>query len=166
MQNHAVVIDRVADTVNRRHRRHDHAVVALQQRLGGGQAHLLDVLVDAGVFFDKQIARRNVGFRLVIIVIRDKILDRVFREELAHLRVQLCCQRLVRCHDDGRTPEPGDDVGHGVGLARAGHAKQRLKRKTLLDAFHQFINGSGLVTGRQKWLMQTERTIGKSGNHG
>ena len=31
--------------------------------------------------FDEQIARRNIGFRLVVVVVRDEILDRIFRKE-------------------------------------------------------------------------------------
>ena len=47
MQDHAVVIDRVADTVDARHRRDDDHVLALEQRLGGhlgvDRAHLTAV---------------------------------------------------------------------------------------------------------------------------
>ena len=58
-------------------------VAALEQRLGRRQAHLLDVLVDRGVLLDVGVARGHVGLGLVVVVVRDEVLDRVVREELA-----------------------------------------------------------------------------------
>jgi hypothetical protein len=75
---------------------------SLQQRLGGGQAHLLDVLVDRGVLLDEGVGGRHVGLGLVVVVVGDEVLDRVVREELAELAVQLRGQGLVVGHDDRR----------------------------------------------------------------
>ena len=47
---------RIAEAVDRRHRRDDDRVAALEQRLGRRQAHLLDVLVDRGVLLDVGVA--------------------------------------------------------------------------------------------------------------
>ncbi len=129
VQDHAVVVDRVADAVDARHGGDDHRVLALQQRLGRRQAHLLDVLVDARVLLDEQVARRHVGLGLVVVVVGDEVLDRVLGEELAQLRVQLRRQRLVRREDQRRPAEARDDVGHGEGLARAGDARAASGRR-------------------------------------
>ena len=105
VQDHAVVFGRVADAVDRRYCRHDHAVRPLEDGLGRRQPHLLDVLVDRRILLDVEIARRNVGFRLVVVVVGDEVLDRVVREEFAELGVELRGERLVgRDHDaqDGR----------------------------------------------------------------
>ena len=67
----------------------------LEQRLGRRQAHLLDVLVDRGVLLDVGVGGRHVGFGLVVVVVRDEVLDRVVREELPELAVELRRQRLV-----------------------------------------------------------------------
>jgi hypothetical protein len=56
VQDHAVVLGRVADAVDRRHRGDDHHVAPLHQRLGRRQAHLLDVLVDRGILLDVEVA--------------------------------------------------------------------------------------------------------------
>ena len=101
-QNHAVVIGRIANTVNRRHGADDNRIAPLQQRLGCRQPHLLDVFIDARIFFDEHVARRHVGFGLVVVVIRHEILHRVFRKKLAHLRIQLRRERFVRRHDERR----------------------------------------------------------------
>ena len=75
-----MVIARITDTVNRRHGSDDDHVRPFQQGLGGRQAHLLDVFVDARILLDEQIAAGDVGLRLVVVVIRNKILDRVLRK--------------------------------------------------------------------------------------
>ena len=51
------------------------------RRLGGGEAQLVELVVDGGFLFDVDVARRDVGFGLVVIVIADEVLDRVVGEE-------------------------------------------------------------------------------------
>ncbi len=87
VQNHTVISIHVAQTVNRRNRGDDNDVLAFQQCLGGRQTHLLDLLVDRGVFLYISIRRRHVGLRLVVIVIRDKIFHGVARKEIAEFSV-------------------------------------------------------------------------------
>jgi len=65
VQDHGVVVDRVANAVDARHRGHDHHVAALHQALGRGEPHLLDVLVDRRVLLDEEVARGHVGLGLV-----------------------------------------------------------------------------------------------------
>ena len=72
------------------------------QRGGGRQAQALDLLVDLGVFLDVQVVARHIGFRLVVIVVGDEVLDRVLGEELLELGVELGCQGLVVRHDQRR----------------------------------------------------------------
>jgi hypothetical protein len=128
VKDHAVVLGRVADAVDRRHRRDDHAVAPLEDRLGRRQAHLLDVLVDRAVLLDVEVARGDVGLGLVVVVVADEVLDRVVREELAEFRVELRGERLVGRQHERRPAGLRDDVRHREGLARAGHAEQRLER--------------------------------------
>ncbi len=95
MQNHPVVGSGVAEAIDRGHRRDDHHVAALEQRLRRRQPHLLDVLIDRRVLLDVRVGRGHVRLGLVIVVVRDEVLDRVVREELAHLAIELRCERLV-----------------------------------------------------------------------
>jgi len=82
-----------------------------------------------------------------VVVIADEVLHRVVRKELLELPVELRRQRLVRRHDDGRLLHTLDDVGDGVGLARAGDAQQRLRREACLEAFTEQLDGLRLVAG-------------------
>ena len=58
------------------------------------------------------IREQKIGLGLVIVVIGNEILDRVFRKEVAQLVIQLRRQRLVRRHHDGRPPGARDHVRH------------------------------------------------------
>ena len=162
MQHHAVVVDGIADAIDARHGGHNHRVLALQQALGGRQAHLLDVFVDAGILLDIQVARRHVGLRLVVVVVGHEVLDCIVREELAHLGVKLGRECLVGRDDDGRTTQTRDHVGHGKRLARPGDAEQRLVHQPVADALHELVDRLRLVAGRRERLIQPKRAVGEN----
>ncbi len=151
VQHHLEVLVRVAQAIDRRHRAYDQGVLALQQRLGRRQAHLLDVLVHRAVLLDVGIGGRDVGLGLVVVVVADEVLDRVVREEGLELAVQLRRQRLVRRHHDRRLLHLLDDVGDGEGLAGTGDAQQRLVREPVLKTVDQFRDRLRLVAG---WLIR------------
>ena len=164
MHDHLVIFVAITDAIDTRHRRHNNAIRAFDQAFGRRQAHLLDVLIDRRILLDEEITTRHIRLGLVVIVIRDKILDRVFREELPELGIKLGRQRLVRGQDQCRPTAPGNHIGHGVGLARACHTQQRLVGQPVLQPFHQLGNRCRLVTGRRKRLVQAERATRK-GDH-
>jgi hypothetical protein len=135
------------------------ASLALQQRLGRRQPHLLDVLVDRAVLVDEGVRRGDVGLGLVVVVVADEVLDRVVREEGLELAVQLRRQGLVGRHHQGRLLHVLDDVGDGVGLARAGHAQQRLLRQAVLEAGGQPRDRLRLVARRREGRNQPEAVL-------
>ena len=47
------------------------------------------VNVHRRIFFNKSITARNIGFRLVIIIIRNEIFYRIFRKKVFHFRIKL-----------------------------------------------------------------------------
>ena len=161
---HLVVVGRVADAVDGAHAGHDDDVAPLEQALGGRKSHLLDVFVDGAVLLDEQVALRHVGLGLVVVVVADEILDRVLREELAELAVQLRRQRLVGREDDGRPSQARDDVGHREGLARPGDAEQGLEGQAVVDALDQLRDRGRLVAGRRIGLEELEGRAGKATN--
>jgi hypothetical protein len=67
------------------------------------------VLLDVGV------GARDVGLRLVVVVVGDEVLDRVVGQKLAHLGVELRGQRLVVGDDQRRLLHLLDDhLRHGA----------------------------------------------------
>ena len=144
-----VEIRGVARAVEARDARHDdHVAASRQQRGDRGKAHLLDLGVDLEVLFDIGVRRRQVGFRLVVVVVGDEILHGVFREEVLELPVQLRREGLVMAQHQRRTVQPRDDVGHREGLPGARHAQQRVVLRAVFDRAHQLPDRLRLVAHR------------------
>ena len=162
---HLVAVDRLADlqadhhrpvvlgraqAVDARDAGHDDHVAAAHQRAGGGQPQPVDLLVDRGVLLDVDVALRDVGLGLVVVVVADEVVDRVVRKELLELAVELGGQRLVVRHDQRRPLHGLDHVGHRERLARAGHAHQHLFLFPGLQTGDQRLNGLRLIAGGLK----------------
>src|SRR5205085_1808087 len=97
----------------------------------------------------------------VVVVIGDEVLDRVLREELPELGVELRGERLVRGEDERRPTEPSDDIRHRVGLAGPRYAQQRLESESICDAFGELVYRFRLVTRGLIELREAERTVGE-----
>ena len=108
------------------------------------------MFVDLGVLLDKGIRARNIGLRLVIIVIADEVLDRVIRKELFEFAVQLGGQGFVVGHHDGWALHGLNDFGNGVGLARPGYPQQGLVGQPVMNTLDQTLDGGGLIPGGGK----------------
>ncbi len=134
-----------ADTVDARHRSDDDDVVALQQRPRRRVAHAVDLLVDRGILLDIGVGARDIGFRLVVVVIADEIFDRVVGKETPELAVELRRQRLVRRQDQRRALRLLDHLGHGESLAGAGDAEQHLGAVVAPHAFDQILDRRRLI---------------------
>ena len=109
-------------------------------------AQAVNLIVDGAVLFNVGIGAGDVGFGLVVIVVGNKILHRIVREERAELGAELGRQRLIMGQHQRGAVAPGDHVGHGKGLAAAGHTQQGLAAVAPLNALYQLLNGLGLVT--------------------
>jgi hypothetical protein len=103
----------------------------------------VDVLVDRGVLLDVRVARRDVRLGLVVVVVRDEVLDGVVREEALELPVELRRQRLVVRQHERRPPVVGDDVRHRHRLPRARDAEQRLEAVAADEAGGQLSMARG-----------------------
>ena len=79
------------------------SIAPLEQRARGRQPQLVQLIVDGRFLLDVNVAGGNVGFRLVIVVIRDEILDGVVREKALELVIELRGQRLVVRQHERRT---------------------------------------------------------------
>ena len=151
-----VGLDR-ADAVDAGNRGDDDDVVALEHRARRGVAHTVDLLVDVGFLLDIGVGARDVGLRLVIVVVGDEILDRIVGEEAPELAVELRRQGLVGREDQRRALRRLDHLGHGEGLAGAGDAEQHLVALVRLDALDQFGDRLRLVALRLVFRDDAER---------
>ena len=109
------------------------------------QPQALDLLVDGRVFFNVSVRPWDVRLGLVVIEVRDEILDGVLGEELLELAVELRGECLVVRDNEGGPAEIADDVGSGERFARAGHAEEGLVAVAGLERFSQLGDGLALV---------------------
>ena len=156
VEHHGVEAFGVAEAVDRRHGGDDDRVRPLEERLRGGEAHLLHVLVDRGVLLDVGVGRRDVRLGLVVVVVGDEVLDRVAREELPHLPVELGGEGLVGREHQGRPLDGADDVRDGEGLSRPGHPEEGLVGETVPEPVHEGGDGRPLVAGGPEVRLQLE----------
>ena len=89
-------------------------------------AQAVDLLVDGGILLNIGIRVGNISLRLIIIVIRNKVFHRIFREKLPEFAAKLSSQGLIVSQHQGGTVHLFDDGGHGEGLAGAGDTQQGL----------------------------------------
>ena len=148
-----------AQAVDAGDRSHDDHIAPGEQGMGRGMAQFVDIVVDGRIFLDVGVRGGHIGFRLVVVVITDEILHSVLREKFAELVVELGGQRLVGGQHQRRTAATGNDIGHGEGLAGAGHAQQYLFRHTGFQIGHQGIDGLRLVTCGDIGAMELERGL-------
>ena len=142
------VVHRRAQAVDARHAGHDDHVAPLEQGVRRGVPQPVDLVVARRVLLDVRVAPGQVRLGLVVVEVADEVLDRVVREELAELGVQLGGQRLVVGEHERRLVVLLDDVGQRPGLARSGHAEQRLMALAGGEALAQALDGGGLVARR------------------
>ena len=114
----------------------------------GREAQLVELLIDGGFLLNVKIARRNVGFRLVVVVIGDKILDCVVREELLELMIELRGESFIVGEDQRRPVQLLDHLGNGKSFAGAGDAEQHLMFFAADNAANQLINCARLIATR------------------
>ena len=142
---HAVIGFGRAQAINAAHRSHDQAVAPLKQRARGREPQLVQFIIDGGFLLDVEIGGGNVGFGLVIVVVGNEIFHRVMGKEALEFVIELRRQSLVVRHHNRGPVGLLDHFGHGVSLARPGHAQQDLVLLAIEDPPHQGLDGSALV---------------------
>ena len=147
-QQHAVISLGRSQTVDAAHRSHNQNIAPLKQRLGRRKPQLVQFVVDGGFFFNVEIRRGNISLRLVVVVIRNKIFDRIVGKEAFEFVIKLRRQSLVMGHDQSRPVCCLNDLGHGVRLARPGDAEQHLVLFAIKNTASEGLNGSPLITAR------------------
>ena len=139
----------IAHAVNARDgRNYHHVLAAREQRGGSGEAQFVDVLVDGKVFLDIRIRGSDIGFGLIVIVVRNVILHRILGEKALELAVKLCRERLVVAKHERGLVQLCDDVCNGKRLSRAGNALQHLSRCAGRRTCYKLLYGFGLVARR------------------
>ena len=79
--------------------------------------HFIDGIVDGGILGNVGVGGGQIGLGLVVVVIADKIFNRIVGKEIFKFSVELRGQRFIGCNDQGWLLYPLNYVSHGKGLA-------------------------------------------------
>jgi len=144
-EQHAVVGFRRAETVDARDGADDDGVAPLEEAAGSGETEFIQFFIDCCFLLNEEIARGDVGFGLVVVVVGDEVLDSVVGKELFELVVELSGKCFVVGEDERGTLQLFDYLGHAEGFAGTGDAEENLIFFAGVDAGDEFGDGSGLV---------------------
>ena len=61
--------------------------------------HAINLFINRCLFFNIGIGSRNIGFRLIVVIIGDEIFDRIVWKEGFHLAIKLRRQGLIGGQD-------------------------------------------------------------------
>src|SRR5260221_6256288 len=143
------VVDGRAEAVDARDGCDDDDVAPLEERPRRRVAHLVDLLVPRGVLLDVRVTAWDVRLRLVVVVVRDEVLDRVVREEFLELAVQLRRERLVMREHERGPAGLGDDLRHRDRLPGSGDALEGLPLVAAREARGELGRGLRLIAGER-----------------
>ncbi len=155
-QQHAVISFGRAQAVNAAHAGHDDAIAPLEQRFGRREPQLVELVVGGGFLLDIDVAGGDVRFRLVVVVVADEVLDRVFGEERLEFVVELRGERLIVGQDQCRPAGGLDHLGHGEGLSGSRDAEQNLVLLPLAHPPREFLDSGFLIAPRAVVYHQTK----------
>ena len=147
---HIPVINGVADRINAGHGGHNDHIPPLGQCRRGAVAQLVDLVVNSRVLFNISVRCGHVSLRLIVVVVGNKILHRIFRKEFPKLAAKLGSQGLVMRQHQSGSVHPLNNIGHGKGFAGAGDPHQGLLLHTVQHAPGQLLNCLRLIAGGLK----------------
>ena len=123
----------------------DDHIAALKERAGRGVPQHVDLFVDRRRFGDVGIGDGHIRLRLVVVVVRDEVLNGVLRKELPELITELGRQGFVVGQDQSRPAGLGNDVGDGEGLTGSRRPQQGLIALARFHASHERLDRLGLI---------------------
>ena len=156
MQGHFGVMIGRTDTIDTRNRSDNNGVFARKQRNCGGMAQTVNFIIDGGIFFDVSIGASDIGFRLVVIEIRNKIMHLVLGEKFTELGIELSGEGFIMSKNQSRLLNISNEVSHSKSLTRPRHTEQSLLTNPHLKTTGELSNCRRLITGGLEFTMKTK----------
>ena len=146
-----LVLAGVAHGIDAADRRDDNHVPPLPKCRRRAVAEAVDFLVDGGILLDVGVRRRDIRFRLIVIIIGNEIFHRAVGEECPKLRAELRRQRFVVRNHQRRALHLRNNARHRERFARPGYAQQHLPLHARVDTLCQRLNRLRLISA---WLIR------------
>ena len=143
-----LIFFRITERIYTRNGRNYYNVTAFEQCAGCGVAKLVYFIIYRCVFFNINVLAGYICLRLIIIVIRNKVFDRIFGKQRFEFRAKLCRKRFIVGKYKCGLVYVCDYVRHREGFAGAGHAHERLFRISAQHSFGKSLYRFGLIACR------------------
>ena len=121
----------------------------------------VDFFIDRSFFLDIGSTLHDIRLRLVVVIVRDEIMNSIFGKKLLEFLSELSREGFIMRHDEGGTLEFRDDIRHGEGLSRARHSEKRLEIIARTDGCDEFLDRGSLVTSGGVGGIEGEHTLDK-----
>ena len=146
LKRHLPVLFRHPYAVYARYTRHDYYIITRKQRSCGRKPKPINILIYGGILRYICICLRKIAFRLIIVIVADKILHRIIGEEFLEFVVELRRKCLVMGYYKHRPLPSGYCIGYSESLSRTCNAKQCLMLLTIQKTRDQRIYRFRLIT--------------------
>ena len=133
-------------TVYAGYRGDNHTIRSTNEACNSSKPFLFDSFVDRHFFIDVQIPFCKICFRLVIVVMRDKVIDCIFWKIACNFMVQLPRQRFVVAEDERWDIQSFNHVRHSKGLAASRNSEQNAAFLPIFQLLDKRIDSAGLVS--------------------
>ena len=127
---------------------------------------LVDHFIDGGVLGDIGVTGGNIGLRLIVVVIADKILDRVIGKKGLELIIELGRQRFIGRNHKGRHGQRRNDIGHCECFTRSGDTQENMMLGPFFQVPNHGADGAGLIplrchggAKREQWFHKNSFTL-------
>ena len=111
-------------------------------------AQTLYFLINRGVLFNERISLRHISLRLVVVVVRNEIFDRIMGQQFTQLIRQLCGKSLILNHHQGGTLHRLNEPRRRGRLTGTGGTHEHNIFFAILHPLSQLRNGFRLIPGR------------------
>lgn len=119
----------------------------------------IDFLVDRCFFFDIRSRFDDESFWLIVVIVGDKIVNRIFWKKFLEFLCELGGKCFIMSKDQCWSLAPRDDIGHGKCFPRSRHSEEGLVLISLIDRSHEFPDGNWLISGRRILRMELKKIV-------
>ena len=93
---------------------------------------------------------------MIVVVVGNKILDRILRKELPELLIELRRERFIVSHHKHGAVHALYDLRHCEGLTAAGYAEQHLMLDSLVERAYKLFDSLRLIALRKVITLEFE----------
>ena len=140
---------RTPHAINTRHRRDNHNIPpARKQSRQCRQPQTVNLIINRKILLNIRVRMRQISLRLIIVIVRNIILNRILRKKLLHLSIKLGSQRLVMTQNQRRTIHIRNHISNSESLTRTRNTQQHLSTTAPNNTLRQLTNSLRLITRR------------------